>query len=64
LTAQNTASGCKENGVVICKQIWVAAVARDRVGQGDPSAPAFWLPGQRLDEDNVDPYWTVLPGVP
>jgi hypothetical protein len=40
-------------------QIWVFAVDRARLasGAGDPSAPAFWLPGQKLDEAYTHPQW-------
>lgn len=41
-------------------QIWVTAIdpALARTG-ADPSAPAFWLPGQALTSGNHIPYWTV-----
>jgi hypothetical protein len=41
-------------------QIWVTAIdpALARTGV-DPSAPAFWLPGQALTSGNHIPYWTV-----
>jgi hypothetical protein len=51
------------NGVTICKQIWAAAITRNEVQAGDPSAPAFWFPGQNLNEDGVNPFWTVSPPV-
>ena len=39
-------------------QIWISAVRHD--GQsGDPSSPAFWLPGQDSTSGNHLPYWTA-----
>jgi len=41
------------------EQLWVTAinVARARMGTTDPSAPAFHLPAQDLDEDTHRPFW-------
>lgn len=41
------------------RQLWVAAVDLSKVGQGDPSYPAFRLPAQDLDENNHRPFWAV-----
>lgn len=39
-------------------QIWVSAVDTTKAAAGeDPSAPAFWLPGQKLEADNHLPVW-------
>ncbi len=40
-------------------QIWVTAIRLDLLASGkDPSYPAFWLPGQRIDSGNHIPFWT------
>ena len=40
-------------------QIWVTAIRLDLLASGkDPSSPAFWLPGQRIDSGNHIPFWT------
>jgi hypothetical protein len=60
LTEGNTAPGCIGNGVRQCKQLWIGAVARNRLtGAIDPSSPPMWMPGQDLGADNISPYWTV-----
>lgn len=42
------------------KQLWVSAI--DAVpGGGDPSHPAFWLPGQELDNQNMRGNWALAP---
>lgn len=39
-------------------QIWVSAIDTSLAAQGaDPSAPAFWLPGQDTASDNHLPLW-------
>jgi hypothetical protein len=37
-------------------QIWISAIRLDR--EGDPSYPAFWLPGQDIASGNHLPFWT------
>lgn len=60
ITEGNTSSACVANGVRQCKQLWIGAVARDRLtGTVDPSAPPMWLPGQDPGADNISPYWSV-----
>lgn len=60
VTAANTAAVCKANGVKQCKQIWIGAIDRTKLGGAtDPSAPPVWMPGQDLGADNISPYWTV-----
>ena len=40
-------------------QIWITAIQVNKLGGGsDPSFPAFWLPGQRIDSGNHIPFWT------
>lgn len=41
------------------EQLWVTAIdlERARMGATDPSAPAFRLPAQDLDEDTHRPFW-------
>jgi hypothetical protein len=64
VTAANTAPMCVANGVKQCKQLWLGAIARNRLGGGqDPSAPPMWLPGQDVKADNISPYWTVPVGL-
>jgi hypothetical protein len=40
-------------------QLWVTAIDPDAPPGSDPSAPAFWLPGQSIDSGNHIPYWAV-----
>jgi hypothetical protein len=39
------------------QQLWVAAIDSAKLGQGDPSFPAFRLPFQLLNENNHRPFW-------
>ena len=62
ITAANTTPSCIFNGVKQCKQIWIAAISKSKLGAGgaiDPSAPPMWLPGQAIQADNISPYWSV-----
>jgi hypothetical protein len=43
------------------KQLWVAAIDVSPVPGQDPSHPAFWLPGQRLDRSNMRGAWALDP---
>jgi hypothetical protein len=53
-------ASCKQNGVTQCKQIWLGAVAKNKLGSMmDPSAPPMWLPGQNALANNISPYWSV-----
>jgi hypothetical protein len=62
LTLANTNPGCKGNGVQQCKQIWMGAIAKNRLGAGmDPSSPPMWVPGQDIGANNISPYWTRPP---
>ena len=59
-TAATSPASCKQNGVTQCKQIWIGAVAKNRLGGTlDPSAPPMWLPGQNPLANNISPYWSV-----
>ena len=50
----------KLNGVKQCKQIFIGAIERTKLGSGaDPSAPPMWMPGQDIAADNISPYWTL-----
>jgi hypothetical protein len=40
-------------------QLWVTAIDPDAAPGTDPSAPAFWLPGQNIESGNHIPYWAV-----
>jgi dipeptidyl aminopeptidase/acylaminoacyl peptidase len=40
-------------------QLWIAAVDPTKIGQGDPSFPAFRVPFQGLKENNHRAYWTL-----
>lgn len=58
-TAGTSPASCKQNGVEQCKQIWLAAVAKDKLtGLVDPSAAPMWLPGQEPLANNISPYWS------
>lgn len=66
ITQANTDPSCVQNGVKQCKQIWIGAVARNKltgVVTMDPSAPPMWLPGQDMKADNISPYWSVPSGL-
>jgi hypothetical protein len=64
LTRANTDPSCVANGVLQCKQIWIGAVAKNKLsGTVDPSAPPMWLPGQDMKADNISPYWSVPAGL-
>jgi hypothetical protein len=41
------------------KQLWVAAIDASPTPGKDPSHPAFWLPGQDLDDQNMRGYWSL-----
>ncbi len=64
LNEGNTFAGCIGNGVRQCKQLWIAAIARNKLtGLLDPSSPPMWLPGQDMRADNISPYWSVPAGL-
>jgi len=65
VTSTNTAAACVANGVKQCKQIWIGAVSKAALmnGQLDPSSPPVWVPGQDKTADNISPYWTVPAGL-
>ena len=43
------------------KQLWVAAIDANPAPGQDPSHPAFWLPGQELDNQNMRGEWALSP---
>jgi len=43
------------------KQLWVTAIDANPVAGQDPSHPAFWLPGQGLDNHNMRGEWALSP---
>ncbi|MDI1482944.1 hypothetical protein [Polyangium sp. y55x31] len=43
------------------KQLWVTAIDANPVAGQDPSHPAFWLPGQGLDNQNMRGEWAKSP---
>lgn len=53
-------SGCRSTEVPTQK-LWVAAIDRNWNGTGDPSHPAFYLPGQELLAGNNKGYWVDSP---
>ena len=64
ITAANTEPSCVANGVTQCKQIWIGAIAKNKLsGTVDPSSPPMWLPGQDMKADNISPYWSVPAGL-
>jgi len=44
------------------KQLWVTAIDDPPQPGQDPSHPAFWLPGQELDNQNMRGMWTLSEG--
>lgn len=43
------------------KQLWVTAIDADPKPGVDPSHPAFWLPGQDVNDQNMRGYWALDP---
>lgn len=43
------------------KQLWVTAIDQNPQPGVDPSHPAFWLPGQELDNQNMRGEWALSP---
>jgi hypothetical protein len=60
---------CVANGTVVCKQIWISAISKDKINAlmaGQPVDPSFapmWLPGQDTTTDNISPFWSIPPGL-
>jgi hypothetical protein len=64
VTGANTNPTCKNVGVTQCKQIWIGAIARNKLtGAIDPSFAPMWMPGQDTQADNISPYWSVPAGL-
>jgi len=40
-------------------QLWITGIDPNAAPGSDPSAPAFWLPGQSIDSGNHIPYWAI-----
>ena len=59
-TMATSPTACTGNGIALqCKQIWLGAIAKNRLGVGmDPSAPPMWMPGQSPTANNISPYWS------
>ena len=43
------------------KQLWVTAVDAEPTPGEDPSHPAFWLPGQEINNHNMRGHWALSP---
>ncbi|MFT3765997.1 MAG: hypothetical protein QM820_10835 [Minicystis sp.] len=43
------------------KQLWVSAIDANPLPGQDPSHPAFWLPGQELNNNNMRGEWALSP---
>ncbi|RMH40227.1 MAG: hypothetical protein D6689_14385 [Deltaproteobacteria bacterium] len=56
----NAYAGTKGTGR---RQLWVTAIQNAPAPGEDPSAPAYWLPGQDVATDNMSAYWAVEPPV-
>jgi len=64
VTRANSDPSCIANGVLQCKQLWLGAIAKNKLTGGiDPSAPPMWLPGQDIAADNISPFWSVPAGI-
>ena len=65
VTRANSAAACVANGVLQCKQLWLGAIAKNKLTGGgvDPSSPPMWLPGQDIGADNISPFWSVPAGI-
>ena len=59
-TVATSPASCTSNGIVLqCKQIWLGAIAKNKLGANmDPSAPPMWMPGQSPTANNISPYWS------
>jgi len=59
-TVATSPASCTSNNIVLqCKQIWLGAIAKNRLGAGmDPSSPPMWMPGQSPTANNISPYWS------
>lgn len=44
-------------GIDATPQIWVTGIDPEAAPGSDPSAPAFWMPGQSTQSGNHAPYW-------
>ena len=50
------------SGLLETKKLWISAVDKDwQTSGGDPSHPAFYLPGQELQAGNSHAYWVATP---
>lgn len=43
------------------RQMWVTAIDKSKLGQGDPSSVPYWLPDQDPKTDNMSAFWAVPP---
>ncbi len=43
------------------QQIWVAAIRKNAPPGEDPSEVGYWLPGQRVESQNISAYWAPRP---
>jgi len=43
------------------KQLWVTAIDANPMAGQDPSHPAFWLPGQEVNNNNMRGEWALSP---
>lgn len=50
-----------EDPVTRRKQLWVTAIDASPTPGQDPSHPAFWLPGQTLEDHNMRGNWALSP---
>jgi hypothetical protein len=54
---------CNSTNFSDCRmhQLWIAAVDANPTPGQDPSHPAFWMPGQDVNDQNIDGYWVLDP---
>lgn len=43
------------------RQLWVTAIDKSKLGTGDPSSVAYWLPDQDVLSANMSAYWAPPP---
>jgi hypothetical protein len=60
-TSRRTYGNLLNGGAGAVKQLWVAAIDANGPMGGDPSHPAFWLPGQDPMTLNMRGFWALDP---
>ena len=43
------------------RQLWVTAIDKAKLANGDPSSVPYWLPDQDVNTANMSAYWALPP---